>query len=206
MNFEIIRKPGVPYADRCVNVTFPARFVYLAGAILGCTAGEANDWRRYADALLRPHGIIGISPLRCEPLIGDRYSAEYPDPRFGVPRAIAAKNKFDVRTCEITLAFLPKPEHRGCEHCDAVKDRSAGTLQEIAWADEAGRLTIQVTNDPFIAHHPVVDSARGWKLVSREVPDAEKFGTPYESLKGALDGAIDLCVGVLGGYTGGKNV
>lgn len=172
-------------------IVFPPRFVYLAGPILGCNMGEANDWRKYVADKLEPHNIIGISPLRCEPLHGDKYSADYPDPRFGVPRAIAAKNKFDVRTCDITLALLPTPP----------KDRhqSFGTLQEIAWADEAGKMVIQVTDDPNVHRHPVVDSASGWKLVAGE-------GKDYATIEEAVDAAIEICIGVLGGYTGGKNV
>lgn len=170
---------------------YPVRFVYLAGPILGCTAGEANDWREYVDSKLRPHNIIGISPLRCEPLIGKVYTAEYADQRFGVPRAIAAKNKFDVRACDITLAVLPMPL--------PPKTQSYGTLEEIAWADEAGKMVIQVTDDPAIIRHPVVDSARGWKLAAGP-------GHPYETITDALDAAIEICIGVLGGYTGGRNV
>jgi hypothetical protein len=170
---------------------FPPRFVYLAGPILGCTMGEANDWRKYVDAKLRPHNIIGISPLRCEPLVGERYTTDYPDPLFGSPRAIAAKNKFDVRTCDVTLALLPLPV--------PPKTQSYGTLEEIAWADEAGKMTIQITDDPAIIRHPVVDSARGWKL-------AAGLGHPYATVQEALDAAVTLIVGLLGGYAGGKNV
>lgn len=174
-------------------ITFPPRFVYLAGPILGCTQGEANDWRIAVAAKLREHNIIGISPLRCEPLIGKIYSADYPDPRFGTPRAIAAKNKFDVRNCDITLAVLPAPV--------PGKPPSLGTLHEIAWADEAGKMVIQVTDDPFVNNHPVVDSGRGWKLTT-----FPGNGTPYANIQAALDAAVEVCIGVLGGYTGGKNV
>ena len=170
---------------------FPPRFVYLAGPILGCTAGEANDWRQYVHSKLFPHNIMGISPLRCEPIHGTHYTADYPDHKFGVPRAIAAKNKFDVRMCDITLAVLPMPI--------PPKTQSYGTLEEIAWADEAGKMTIQVTDDPAIIRHPVVDSARGWKFAAGP-------GHPHATIEEALDEAIAVCVGVLGGYCGGKNV
>jgi hypothetical protein len=154
------------------------RFVYLAGPILGCTAGEANDWRRYVADTLAPFDITGISPLRCEPLIGERYTTDYPDPRFGVPRAIAAKNRFDVMNCDMTLAYMP-----------AVMgdDISLGTLGEIFWADMAGKQVLLVSDHPKVLKHPVVDAAVDWKLST-------------------LDEAIDVCIGVLGGYTGHKNV
>ena len=155
------------------------KFVYLAGPIMGCTGQEANDWRRYVDDRLQDNGIIGISPLRCEPLVGERYTAEHPDPRFGVPRAIAAKNRFDVKVCDIMLAYLPKPE--------PGRVQSYGTIIECAWSDAYGKQVILVSDDPFVLKHPVLDACVDWKL-------------------GTLDEAIDVCIGVLGGYTGGKNV
>ena len=155
------------------------KHVYLAGPILGCTGPEANDWRIGVDLKLRDLGIIGVSPLRCEPLIGERYTAEHPDPRFGVPRAIAAKNLFDVRSCDITLAYLPKPA--------PGRKQSYGTIVEVAWARAFGKQVILVSDDPFVLAHPVIDACVDWKL-------------------GTLAEAIDVCIGVLGGYTGGKNV
>ena len=154
------------------------RFVYLAGPILGCTAGEANDWRRYVDDRIRDHNIIGISPLRCEPLIGERYTAQYADNRFGTPRAIAAKNKFDVMNSDITLAYLP---------ATMAANISLGTVGEIFWADMAGKQVILVSDHPKIISHPVIDAAVDWKLDT-------------------LDEAVDVIIGVLGGYSGGKNV
>src|SRR5690606_97350 len=91
-----------------MNIALP-RFVYLAGPIMNCTESEANDWRRYVAGQLAPHNIVGVSPLRCEPLHGDRYDISYPDKRFGVPKAIAAKNRFDTRSCDMGLFFIPKP-------------------------------------------------------------------------------------------------
>lgn len=155
------------------------RTVYLAGPILGCNSAEANDWRKYVDDKLKEHNIVGISPLRCEPLHGERYGVEYPDPRFGTPRAIAAKNKFDVQACDITLAYLPKDR--------PSKIPSLGTIGEIFWADAFNKQVILVSDDPFVNAHPVVDSAVDWKLET-------------------LDEAIDVLIGVLGGYCGGKNV
>lgn len=157
------------------------RFIYLAGPIMGCTQGEANDWRKaVCDELARQSdgGIVGISPLRCEPLHGERYSADYPDPRFGIARAIAAKNKFDVQNTDMTLAYLPK---------EMGENISLGTLGEIFWADMIEKRVILVSDHPKILKHPVIDAAVDWKL-------------------NTLKDAIDVIVGVLGGYTGGKNV
>lgn len=197
--FELLEK-----ADAALLASFatpalviPPMYVYLAGPIMDCDFGEANDWRKYAAGVLRPHNIIGISPLRCEPIHGEKYSAQYADHRFGVPRAIAAKNKFDVRRCEMTLALLPKPA--------PGRVQSMGTLQEIAWADEAGRMTIQVTDDPLVIVHPVVDSAKGWKMCANP-PGSVGGDQPFADFRAALDAGLETCIGVLAGYTGGKNV
>lgn len=179
---------------------FSPRFVYLAGPILGCNIGEANDWRKYVAAQLLPHNIVGISPLRCEPLIGERYSTDYPDPCFGTPRAISAKNKFDVQTSDLTFALLPKPI--------APRPQSYGTLGEIFWADMFDKRVILVTDDPFVMVHPVIDSAVDWKFCTAE-PGSLK-GDPgtilLPSLEECVASAIKTCIGVLGGFAGGKNV
>ena len=70
--------------------------VYLAGPIMGCTRTEANDWRIEFARQLADNDIRGVSPLRCEPLIGEHYSMEYADPKFGTAKAIGSKNMFDV--------------------------------------------------------------------------------------------------------------
>lgn len=147
--------------------------VYLAGPIAGCDQAEANDWRHTVQAKLRSHGINGISPLRCEPLIGDRYMLNYADPKFGTARAIGSKNIFDVRHCDMTLAYLPRE----------INERrlSYGTIIELAWAHMIGKPTILVTDDPAVREHPVVNVCAGWLL-------------------GTLDEAAEVLVGVLGDY------
>ena len=154
--------------------------VYLAGPIMGCTRTEANDWRIEFARQLADNDIRGVSPLRCEPLIGERYSMEYADPKFGTARAIGAKNMFDVRQCTMTLAYIPMP--------DIGQFHSLGTISELAWAAILGKPTILVSNDAFILDHPVLGANAGWLLEN-------------------LDDALEVIVGVLGGYTiGGKNV
>lgn len=149
------------------------KHIYLAGPIAGCDKAEANDWRGYVIDKLRPHNIQGVSPLRCEPLIGERYGLGYPaDPKFGTARAIAAKNMLDVRTCDLTLAFLP---HRG------VLQPSYGTVLEIGWASILSKPVILVTTDPYVAAHPVVNACAPWLLAT-------------------LDDAVETIVGVLSVY------
>lgn len=154
--------------------------IYLAGPILGCTEGEAKDWRGYVDATLRFNNMVGVSPLRCEPLVGAVYSfGDSADPKFGVSRAIAAKNIFDVDRCDATLAYLPTPVDG--------RHQSYGTIVEVAWAKRANKLVIVVSDDPEIIQHPVVNACCGWMLPT-------------------LKDAIEVLDGIFGGYNGGKNV
>lgn len=179
------------------------KFVYLAGPILDCTGPEANDWRKLVAGKLAEHNIIGVSPLRCEPLIGERYTANYPDPKFGTAKAISAKNKFDVAACDLVFAYLPKvytdghivgpkafdPHHGPDIRAKHQKRDSIGTILEIGWASsqQHSKPVILITDDEFIIEHPVMAACNGWCLPT-------------------LDDGIEVAVGLLGGYTGGKNV
>lgn len=166
--------------------------VYLAGPILGCTVGEANDWRKHVAEKLKDFGIRGVSPLRCEPIVGEKYSADYPNQKFGVPRAIAAKNRFDVENCDMTLAVLPKPPEG--------RTQSFGTIIEIGWADEKGKQVILVTDDPAVIRHPVIDAAVDWKFWPG-------LDDEHKTMEDCFNSAIEVLDGVLGGYIAGrKNV
>jgi nucleoside 2-deoxyribosyltransferase len=155
------------------------KFVYLAGPILHCNKDEANDWRASVSAILGKEGIVGISPLRCEPLVGDRYEVQYADERFGTARAIGSKNFFDVRKCDLILAYLPLPP--------AGRHQSWGTIVELAWAHAMQKPAILVSNDPAVQEHPVINACAGWTLTN-------------------LADGVDTIIGILGGYNGGKNV
>lgn len=130
-------------------------FVYLAGPITGCTDGEANDWRTWASINLSRSGcsIVGVSPLRCEPIVGDRYAPEYDDNQFGTPQVIAAKNQEDVRRCDVTLAYLP-----------ATQPASVGTLQEIGWAAGLGKPIILVTDNEYVRNNAVIKATVPWRF------------------------------------------
>lgn len=156
-----------------------SEYVYLGGPILGCNRGEANDWRHNVADQLSQSSIVGISPLRCEPLHGETYQVSTEDPRFGTARAIASKNLFDVTKCDMVLIYLPAPP--------PGRHQSFGSLIELAWAKALGKQTILVSDDPDILLHPVVNACAGWVLTT-------------------LDEAVDVIVGILGGYAGGKNV
>lgn len=149
--------------------------VYLAGPITGCDRDEANDWRLYVSLALAPALIQGISPLRCEPLIGERYRPHYADPKFGRANAIASKNVFDVKACDMMLAYLPQQDWP-----------SVGTIWELGIAVGERKPTIVVCQCPRLAEHPVIQAASNWLLDD-------------------LDDAVEVILGVLGDYASFKS-
>lgn len=147
--------------------------VYLAGSITDCNTGEANNWRQFMQKTLAQHGIRGISPLRCEPLHGERYALSSQDPRFGTAKAIASKNFLDVQLCDMTCCYMPRD----------INERrlSVGTLMELAWAHALRKPTILVSDYPFVTEHPVVQANASWTLAT-------------------LAEACDVIIGVMGDY------
>ena len=131
------------------------KFIYLAGPIAGCTQEEANEWREYVRSML-PHGIVGISPLRCEPLKeGMVYTDDgATDKMWSDPRSINAKNWLDTESSDLVLAYLPKE----------MNDRrpSIGTIIEIGWAIGLRKPLIVVTNDEYLASHPLIQTNANW--------------------------------------------
>jgi nucleoside 2-deoxyribosyltransferase len=122
-------------------------YVYLAGPISG-TSIESQSWRsEVRDALAE--GIIGIDPLRCEPVLnGEIYKACYMDELFGTPRAISSKNFIDVQRADIVLAYLPTV--------------SIGTLLEIGWCMAMHKPCIVVSDVPKIHQNAVLQGKANW--------------------------------------------
>ena len=139
--------------------------VYLAGPITGEKHDEANQWRGKMIYELRRMGIKGISPLRSEPKVGDRYELFYDDDCFGTPKAIAGKNYFDVRNCDLTLAYLPHT--------------SVGTIVEIGWAKSLGKPVVVVSQTDGLFNHPLIEECTNWI-----VPDFDRALTIIDGLLG----------------------
>ena len=132
--------------------------IYLAGPVYGCDKSEANDWRLKFRRQLHDHMISGVSPLRCEPLVGDRYGfGDVTDPRFGTPEAIAAKNFMDVQRCDLTLAYFP------ADLTEAIGP-SIGTIGELAWAFSLHKPTILVSTHPKLTQHAMILACSRWRL------------------------------------------
>ena len=137
------------------------KFIYLAGPIAGCTQEEANEWREYVRSML-PHAIVGISPLRCEPLKeGMTYTEEGASPKmWSDPRAIATKNWLDTESCDLVLAYLPKELNE--------KRPSYGTVIEIGWAIGLRKPLIVVSDDKYLMEHPLIKHNASWRLDNLE--------------------------------------
>ena len=150
--------------------------VYLAGPIAGCDEGQAKDWRAYVDAVLQGYGMRGMSPLRCEPQVtkSRKYALSYTCKLYGTPKAIFSKNRLDVQRCDATLAYLPLKNF----------SISIGTVLETAWAYEAGKMLVVVSDRPDVLNHPLMQEQAGWMLSD-------------------LDEACELLGNVLGSYNKG---
>tara|TARA_R100000306_G_C4369319_1_gene139172 strand:- start:1102 stop:1683 length:582 start_codon:yes stop_codon:yes gene_type:complete len=147
------------------------RFIYLAGPIVDCTEGEAKDWRDYVCGLL-PLGVVGVSPLRCEAPTFGGYMRDKMDPSsiWNQPKSINAKNWYDTVQADLVFAYLPK----------VFNDRrpSIGTLFEIGWAIALRKMIVLVTDDLYLAAHPLIETN-----VSFIVPTLEEG---VEIIKGLL--------------------
>ena len=133
------------------------KYIYLAGPIAGLNEEEATEWRGW-DRENLPHGVIGISPLRCEPLKdGMVYTDEgATDPMWSDARAINAKNWLDTESADLVLAYLPKE----------MNDRrpSIGTIIEIGWAIGLRKPLIVVSDDEYLMEHPLIQRNASWRL------------------------------------------
>lgn len=126
--------------------------VYLAGPIAGLTDGQARGWRDHVSERLAQHGIRGISPLRCEPPTKDKF-----DDATKLNKAfcseILAKNTFDVRNTDLTLAYLPIPKNNR---------HSYGTMWEVGATRILGKPVVIVTDDPILQTHPLFGGTIDW--------------------------------------------
>ena len=135
--------------------------VYLAGPIAECDDKEANEWRDWVISRL-PYGIIGISPLRCEPL---KEGMRNTDPgatekMWSDPRAIATKNWLDTESCDLVLAYLPQELNE--------RRPSYGTVIEIGWAIGLRKPLVVVSDDEYLMEHPLIQHNASWRLDNLE--------------------------------------
>lgn len=148
------------------------RFVYLAGPISGMSYGEATDWRQAITSLFLP-GIVGVSPMRMKEwasklkAIKDvkQYAKVADEEDFlisGESHAINTRDMYDVRTCDMTLIYMPK----------SLTDKagiSVGTVKEIGYAARDRKPMVLVTDDKKVAGHPLIREDIGWIVPTLEM-------------------------------------
>ena len=150
------------------------KYIYLAGPIAGLTEEEATTWRHDVNFML-PDNIIGISPLRCEPVKpGMTYTTPGAvDKMWSDPRAINAKNWLDTESSDLVLAYLPKEMND--------KRPSIGTIIEIGWTLGLKKPLIVVSDDKQLLNHPLIECNAAWRLDN-------------------LDDAVEVIIGLFGDY------
>lgn len=132
-------------------------YIYLAGPVAGKDDTEANEWRNIVTAALATvsPNIIGVTPLRYEPVThpAGRYlkEGEY---SLNQSQQITAKNRLDVRRCDLTFAYLPS--------------LSTGTFLEMGWAFGHDKPIIVVSPLLEVLEHPVVMGTAAWRFNSQE--------------------------------------
>lgn len=101
--------------------------VYLAGPITGLSFAGCTDWRQYAQQKLLP--AEGLSPMRGKEYLkelqnisgtGEEYAHFGP---LSLPRGVMTRDYFDCSRADVLLVNLL-----------GAKDKSAGTIMEMAWA------------------------------------------------------------------------
>ena len=154
------------------------KYVYLCGPITGQLRDDANDWRHEVSTHIHraSNGRIRcVSPLRCEPKVGsgEVYKSEYDDARFGTPQAIAAKNWFDVRNCDLLLAYMPEWLQEYAEY------PSYGSLLEIGAAVALKKPVVAVSHDPYFYQCALVKGSVPWVFST--------FEDAYDVILGVLE-------------------
>jgi nucleoside 2-deoxyribosyltransferase len=113
--------------------------VYLAGPITGLSYGEArHGWREEMKTLLAP-GIEAFSPMRgkdhlkhLDKITGDAKSVYASNP-MTTGRGITGRDRFDVMTCDVMVAYF-----LGAEKA------SVGTCIEFGWADAFRKPVVRI--------------------------------------------------------------
>lgn len=105
--------------------------VYLAGPITGLDPAEATGWRDYVTLKLPKAQFTVLNPLRGKALpVGKVEPYDESDPKRSV-KYIFERARFDVKQCDIFLAYLVGP-------------KSLGTMAELAWAYDWDKPTVGI--------------------------------------------------------------
>ena len=148
-------------------------YIYLAGPVSGQTDQQANTWREEFARSLAPFNIVGVSPIRYEPVKPEERYLDEGQYDLELARQIITKNRIDVKRCDLTLAFMPT--------------LSKGTLQEIGWAYGMEKPIIVVSDLGDVLMNPVIMGSCPWRF-------------RYDEGAG-LDKALEVIIGLFHVYS-----
>lgn len=136
--------------------------VYTAGHIRGLHYDMATGWLdELRDGVA--DNVEFISPMRTKEFLkGQVISGTYEDDLMANKRAVIARDKWDVRRCDVVLANL-----------DLAPDKvSIGTICEITLAYELRKPVIIIMSDPEnnVNNHPFVTHEASW--IVKSIDDA----------------------------------
>jgi nucleoside 2-deoxyribosyltransferase len=138
--------------------------VYLAGPISGLTYDGAESWREDAKALLEPHGIKTLSPLRGKDYLKaigviDQIGVAYES--MGVlstSRGVITRDRYDATRCDVLLVNL-----LGAQRV------SIGTMFEVAWSDlKRVPVVVMMEREGNIHDHMMLREMTGYQVESLE--------------------------------------
>lgn len=130
--------------------------VYLAGPITGCSYGEATDWRDGVAAVLAPHGIKGLSPMRGKEYLRNETNIghSYEDTLLSSGKSIIARDRNDSTTSDLLVVNLL-----------GASRVSIGTMVELGWADAHRVPVVLVMEKSGNVHdHRFVTELAGWHV------------------------------------------
>lgn len=121
---------------------------YLSGPISGLSYEDAISWTDYAQSKLKEFGINGYKPLRGKEFLKNKGILEptavsYLNP-LATPKGIIGRDRYDVMSADILLVNLL-----------GAKEKSIGTMYEMAWADMAHKPIVLVIEDTNNVHEHV---------------------------------------------------
>jgi nucleoside 2-deoxyribosyltransferase len=136
--------------------------VYLAGPISGLDYEGATDWREYAASELRKSNIEALSPMRAKGYLknvgaltsnGDEYKHLS---ALSTGRGITTRDRNDATRCDVLLVNML-----------GAKEKSIGTVMEIAWADLARIPIVLAMEDSGNVHeHSMILESVGFRVPS----------------------------------------
>jgi nucleoside 2-deoxyribosyltransferase len=125
--------------------------VYLAGPITHAGSYEgATEWRERVEAWLEDLGILALSPMRGKAFLQSNFDLKADgsfDHILSTPKAIVARDHFDVRRADVMLVYMPS-------WSDVA---SIGTSIEFGWAHEQGTPIVFVRQDGSVHDHAMLN-------------------------------------------------